>query len=290
MNVTAYAASVGHSVWFSHDLGETWNRAFTPTGGIYNESRAWCVATHPARPGDVLAGTDLGVYRWTVAADRWEHLPSPMDDLHILQIARSPHDPDIVFAGTRPAQVYRSADGGRTWRRCDMGNGVECEFINTPRVTSIHFDPRDPGTIWVTVEIDGIFVSRDGGETWEKCNEGLKSPDTHNLVFFDDDSGPSGSGGPHDPVLDRGGPAPQPRRGPELAVDRGAGCALALFPLHRQARRRFGRHVPLGRRQAFRRKRDAVPQPRQGRDLEGRRPAGAAQYHHLVDRDQCRRS
>ena len=74
MNVTAYAASVGHSVWFSHDLGETWNRAFTPTGGIYNESRAWCVATHPARPGDVLAGTDLGVYRWTVAADRWEHL------------------------------------------------------------------------------------------------------------------------------------------------------------------------------------------------------------------------
>ena len=195
MNVTAYAASVGHSVWFSHDLGETWNRAFTPTGGIYNESRAWCVATHPARPGDVLAGTDLGVYRWTVAADRWEHLPSPMDGLHILQIARSPHDPDIIFAGTRPAQVWRSADGGRTWHRCDMANGVECEFINTPRVTSVHFDPRDPGTIWVTVEIDGIFVSRDGGETWQKCIEGLKSPDTHNLVFFDDDEGPSGSGG-----------------------------------------------------------------------------------------------
>ena len=189
MNVTAYAASVGHSIWFSHDLGETWNRAFTPTGGIYNESRAWCVATHPARPGDVLAGTDLGVYRWTVAGDRWEHLPSPMDGLHILQIGQSPHDADVVFAGTRPAQLYRSADGGRTWRRCDVGNSVECEFINTPRVTSIHFDPRDRDTIWITIEIDGIFVSRDSGESWEKCIEGLKSPDTHNLVFFDDEVG-----------------------------------------------------------------------------------------------------
>ena len=127
MNVTAYAASVGHSVWFSHDLGETWNRAFTPTGGIYNESRAWCVATHPAWPGDVLAGTDLGIYRWTVAADRWEHLPSPMDGLHILQIARSPHDPDIIFAGTRPAlSLALGATAAGTWRRCDMGNGVEC--------------------------------------------------------------------------------------------------------------------------------------------------------------------
>jgi hypothetical protein len=43
MDFTAYAASVGHSVWFSHDNGESWNRAHTKTGGIYNESRCWCV-------------------------------------------------------------------------------------------------------------------------------------------------------------------------------------------------------------------------------------------------------
>ena len=126
MNVTAYAASVGHSVWFSHDLGETWNRAFTPTGGIYNESRAWCVATHPARPGDVLAGTDLGVYRWTVAADRWEHLPSPMDGLHILQIARSAprsrHHLRRHAPGAGLALGRRRADLGslRHGQRCGM--------------------------------------------------------------------------------------------------------------------------------------------------------------------------
>ena len=83
MNVTAYAATIGHSVWFSYDLGETWNRAATPTGGIYNESRCWSLSLHPKRPGEVLAGTDIGVYRWNYRKERWEYVVSPMDDLHI---------------------------------------------------------------------------------------------------------------------------------------------------------------------------------------------------------------
>lgn len=186
MEVTAYAASVGHSVWFSHDLGASWNRAFTPTGGVYNESRCWCVSVHPDRPGEVLAGTDLGLYRWDPAEGRFVYVPSPMDGLHILQVAQAPHDPDIIYAGTRPALIFRSGDGGRTWTRCELGNSAECDFINTPRVTSIHCDPKDEHTVWVTIEIDGIFRTQDDGKTWERLVDGLVSIDTHNLVFIDD--------------------------------------------------------------------------------------------------------
>lgn len=189
MPVTAYAASIGHSIWFSPDLGESWNRAFTPNGGVYNECRAWCVHTHPDRPGEVLAGTDVGLYRWTASDKRWVHVPSPMDGLHILQIAQAPHDSDVIVAGTRPAMVFKSVDNGRSWMRCALGNSAECDFINTPRVTSIHFDPKERDGIWVTIEIEGVFRTRDGGATWERLNDGLKSPDTHNLEFFDDASG-----------------------------------------------------------------------------------------------------
>lgn len=187
METVAYAASVGHSVWFSHDLGETWNRAHTETGGIYNESRCWCVSTHPALPGAVLSGTDLGVYRWDHEAARWNHLPSPMDGLHILQLAQHPDDPDFIVAGTRPAAVFVSEDGGRSWSRGPLGNASECGFINTPRVTSIQFDPAQPDTVWVTIEIDAIWRSRDRGRSWERLAQGLRTDDTHNLVIIDDD-------------------------------------------------------------------------------------------------------
>ena len=111
MDVTAYAASIGHSIWFSYDLGESGNRAATPTGGSYNESRCWSLSVHQARQGEVLAGTDIGVYRWNYLHEHWSYISSPMDDLHIQQIAQAPHNPDIIFAGTRPAEIFRSGNG-----------------------------------------------------------------------------------------------------------------------------------------------------------------------------------
>ena len=184
--VMAYAASVGHSVWFSSDLGETWLRAHTNRGGIYNESRCWCVSLHAARPGEVLSGTDQGIYRWSSIEQRWNYLPSPLDALQVVQIAQAPGDPDFIIAGTRPAALFRSFDGGKNWQRLRLSNASECEFINTPRVTSIHFDPRDQDTVWVTIEIDAIWRSRDRGETWERLGKGLLTEDVHNIVIVDE--------------------------------------------------------------------------------------------------------
>ena len=185
MDITVYAASVGHSVWFSHDAGESWNRARTDKGGIYNESRCWCLSVHPERPGEVLSGTDLGVYRWSSERERWSHVPSPMDGLHILQLARHPDEANFIVAGTRPAAIFISEDDGRSWFRAPLGNATECPFINTPRVTSIQFDPTDPDTIWATIEIDAIWRSQDRGRSWRRLGDGLRTEDTHNLVILD---------------------------------------------------------------------------------------------------------
>ena len=144
---------------------------------------------HPDRPGTFLAGTDQGLYRWNPGAERFDYLPSPLDSLQILQLAQAPHDPDFILAGTRPAAIFRSTDGGSSWTRLWLGNATECHFINTPRVTSIHFDPLERDTIWATIEIDAIWRSRDRGETWERLGQGLLTDDVHNLVFVDE-SGP----------------------------------------------------------------------------------------------------
>lgn len=183
--IRAYAASVGHGVWFSEDLGESWRRAHTHRAGLYNENRCWSLAVHADRPGELLAGTDQGLYRWQEADRAFHHLPSPMDGLHILKLARAPHDADWIVAGTRPAALFASRDGGQSWVRLPFPADPECAHINTPRVTSLQFDPVDRQTIWATVEIDGVFRSRDGGASWVRLVDGLLTRDTHNLLFFD---------------------------------------------------------------------------------------------------------
>ena len=188
MKYTAYAATM-QGIWFSHDDGESWSRLLTPTGGMYNEARCWAVETHTDRPGNVLAGTDQGLYRYTREKNRFDYIPSPMDSLHILQIARDPRDPDFIVCGTRPGEIFISEDDGESWRRSQFAAATECWFINTTRVTSIKFDPVDANTIWVTVEIDGVFRSTDRGKTWTLLVDGLIDDDTHDLVFHDSEKG-----------------------------------------------------------------------------------------------------
>ena len=154
MSYKAYVATM-QSVWFSEDEGVSWNRLLTPTGGFYNEARTWAVCTHPDRPGELLAGSDQGLYRYNEEAGRFDHVPSPMEGLHILQVAQCPADPDCIVCGTRPAEIFISEDNGATWTRSNLDASTECWFINTSRVTSVHFDPKEADTIWITVEIDG---------------------------------------------------------------------------------------------------------------------------------------
>ncbi|MCC6195158.1 MAG: hypothetical protein IT518_11870 [Burkholderiales bacterium] len=178
-----YVGTIGMSVWSTEDLGQTWSRPNSEYG-LNNESRVWALASHAAHPDHLLAGTDRGLYRWAEREKRWQHLPSAMDGLNIWALQHAPHDPAFIVAGVSPGALYRSRDGARSWQKLALAIPETCMFNLTSRVTQIVFDPIDRDTLWVSVEIDAIHRSTDGGDTWTRLANGLATDDVHGIAVI----------------------------------------------------------------------------------------------------------
>lgn len=176
-----YVGTIGQGVWRSLDGGEAWERL---RDELYSESDIRALAVNPQNPRVLYAGTETGVYRTTNGGDDWTWLRSEMDALAVWSLAVHPTRPETVFAGTRPSAIYRSDDSGETWRKLPVGVETVCPPIHFTRVTTVLIDPTDPRTVWAGVEIDGVYRSVDGGETWTSHKNGLNSMDIHGLTIL----------------------------------------------------------------------------------------------------------
>lgn len=199
---TLFVATNGLSIWTSTDLGVTLARMPTSTA-LYSGSRVWSLLETPR---GLMAGSDSGIYRWDATESRWIGLPSPTDVQLVTALAMSPFDPSILLAGTQPGAVYRSEDGGQSWKNLHvpMKPFVSTGFFEDPksivantkasrpaaqhwtRVTHILFDSQDPSLVWAGVEIDGAWLSRDGGRTFARHAAGLVSDDVHGFAVVAD--------------------------------------------------------------------------------------------------------
>src|SRR5271163_3951164 len=149
--------------WSSSDEGKSWSRM--AKGIHYPATPAWALSSHPARPGELLAGTDNGIMRWRSADEGWVPLFNEISGTPVWALAHAPWDPDFILAGTRrPAAFYRSTDDGKTWKWLPARLAQSCVAVTYPRVTKFVFDPKNENTIWGGVEIDYVWRSTDRGE------------------------------------------------------------------------------------------------------------------------------
>ena len=93
-------------------------------------------------------------------------------------------EPDVWYAGTSPQGLFRSEDGGVTWRpysclnddpqyRAWMGT-VQDGTPDGPKLHSIIVDPRDPAHLYVAMSGGGVHESLNGGRTFTPIVQGLK--------------------------------------------------------------------------------------------------------------------
>jgi photosystem II stability/assembly factor-like uncharacterized protein len=84
-----------------------------------------------------------------------------------------------VYAGVEPAGLFRSDDGGESWRHVaglrDHPSRPEWQPGGGGLILhSLVPHPRDDRQLWVAISTGGVFHTADGGETWEARNKGTR--------------------------------------------------------------------------------------------------------------------
>jgi photosystem II stability/assembly factor-like uncharacterized protein len=92
-----------------------------------------------------------------------------------------------LLVGTRPAALYVSSQG-KGWqeikgvRQGAFGGTFPPNPDLAPRTRVLTQENQANGRLYAGIEVGGILVSDDDGETWTKCNDGLTDPDMHQIL------------------------------------------------------------------------------------------------------------
>ena len=142
--------------------------------------------------GQLIQRSDDGGKTWTPVGNKfayegepgthlwYDDTPRPFEFKRIWHLEPSLDDPDTVYAGAEDAALFKSTDGGQTWKELAglrqhktapnwaPGAGGMC-------LHTILLDRNHADRIFVAISAAGVFRSDDRGTTWRPINSGLKS-------------------------------------------------------------------------------------------------------------------
>jgi len=195
---TFYAGYTGGGVWKTTDDGLNWTRLSSDQYGL---GVVGSLEVAPSDPDVVYVGTGEGeirgnmmtgngVYKSTDAGKTWKHVG--LEDTRVVaRMTVDPHDPNRVFAAAMghvfapnaERGVYRTTDGGATWKKVlyvdDKTGAID-----------VVVDPGNPQVVYAAMweayrrpwELSsggpgsGLYKSTDGGEHWTDISRNAGLP------------------------------------------------------------------------------------------------------------------
>ena len=184
-----YVGTASGGLWKSESGGVKWKPIFekeatASIGAIAiqqsNPSVIW-LGTGEGNPRNSLNG-GYGVYRSLDAGKNWD-LMGLENTRHIHRIIIDPTNPNIIYVGAigspwgehKERGVYKTIDGGKTWNKIlyatiktGVGDMVMDPSNPNKLIVALWEHKRDPWFFNSGGEGSGIFITHNGGETWEE--------------------------------------------------------------------------------------------------------------------------
>jgi len=187
-NVSGRHVGWGDGVYRSRDAGGSWENV-----GLESSEHVGRILVDPRDGDHVLVaaegplwtpGGERGVFRSTDGGESWEHVLEIDENTGATDLEFHPGNPDVVYAATYQRRrkvwshlaggpnsgIWKSTDGGATWREVTRG-------LPSGDMGKIGIDvtPADPDRVYATIEADeeerGFYRSDDRGESWTRMND-----------------------------------------------------------------------------------------------------------------------
>jgi hypothetical protein len=141
---------------------------------ILSEVESFTVFVHPHDSNLVFAGTADGVYRSTDRGQNFRRTDFPDRGVQVCSFLHDDADAKLMLAGGSPVSIYRSEDGGASWKRMpDPRLPIHAKMPFPCRVMRFAPHPGHRGEIFAVLEVSGVMHSTNGGESWSDCSADL---------------------------------------------------------------------------------------------------------------------
>src|SRR5213083_850795 len=162
----------GQVIQRSCDGGKTWE---TPGGGMTKTPDGMPAGESNKFVYDVSpdSGKPLTTHQWY---DGTQH---PWEFKRVWHLEPSLTDPQTVFAGVEDAALFKTVDGGKTWKELPGLRNAKGHLwqpgAGGMAVHTILLDPKNTNRIFIAISAAGVFRTDDAGKSWRPVNRGLKS-------------------------------------------------------------------------------------------------------------------